>query len=185
MKTIRQAVLVGAVALATLLLFAPAARAQQYPPQAGGCSVNITLVRPLLRVVVTCVPGSFGIRVAVTITIFTTPDDLGTFTSADDGSLRAEVEMPADLTDGPHTIVAAGIGPEGTPVEYPMAVTSVTPVSAGAPVTGSTGSTSGGNLARTGADSIASELRIAAALLAVGGSLVVIGRRRRRSAREV
>jgi hypothetical protein len=50
----------------------------------------------------------------VRLWMFSTPVDLGTFTTDEDGSLAATVQLPTGTSPGPHTVQAWGYNPEGT-----------------------------------------------------------------------
>ena len=115
----------------------------------------------------------------VVVELHSTPVVLGTFTADATGTLRVPVTIPASAPLGSHTIVATGMSPSGTPVtaSIPVMVTSTTATTTpgGTGGTGGSGGTGVTFLPRTGADF--------AALLTVGGALVIAGGAAVRTAR--
>ncbi|MGY1771858.1 hypothetical protein [Blastococcus sp. SYSU D00813] len=111
-------------------------------------------------------PGS-----TVTLIVYSTPQVLGHTTADVDGHWEVSVVIPAGLVSGAHTLVASGVDAAGNPrfVTLPITVT-------GGAAGGGTGA--GGGLAYTGAD-VAVPAIGGLAALAVGGGLVLAGRRRR------
>ncbi|WP_432832590.1 fibronectin type III domain-containing protein [Dactylosporangium sp. CA-092794] len=99
-----------------------------------------------------------------TIVVYSTPIVLGTVVTDGAGNFSKPVSVPLDLSVGGHTMVAAGIGPDGAPRSMKMAIT----VRA-----------RGGGLALTGAP-IAAMLQLGLAALFGGGSLLLAGRRKLR-----
>ncbi len=102
----------------------------------------------------------------VTVLVYSTPTVLGTAVADENGAFTFTGKLPAGLAAGSHTLVAAGVDANGDPRYLTMAVT----------VAGST--TGSGGLAYTGAD-VAVPAIGGLAALAIGGGLVVAGRRRR------
>jgi LPXTG-motif cell wall-anchored protein len=171
MHMIRQIAVAGAFMLAAVLGTGTMAQAQQYPPSAPGCSLSVTIGPAGTTTVVTCTPGSFAGGVTVTVTFTSAPVQIGSGTSAADGSFTKSVTVPSDATPGAHTITASGTGPTGAAASYPMAFTVTTPIAENEPVNGQP-------LPRTGSSSTIPWTRAGVALLLVGGALVFIGRRR-------
>ena len=171
MKMIRQIAVAGAFMLAAVLGTGTMAQAQQYPPSAAGCSLSVTIGPASTTLVVTCIAGSFGVNVTVIVTFTSTPVQIGSGTSAADGSFRHTVNVPNDATPGAHTITAAGTGSAGSAVSYPMAFTVIAATAGNQPVNAQP-------LPRTGTSSTIPWTRAGVALLLVGGALVFIGRRR-------
>ncbi|MGY1813919.1 hypothetical protein [Blastococcus sp. SYSU D00820] len=109
-------------------------------------------------------PGS-----TVTLIAYSSPQVLG-YTVADaNGHFEVEVTVPAGLASGSHTLVASGVDSAGNTrfVTVPITVTG--------------GVTGSGGLAYTGAD-IAVPAFGGLAALAIGGGLVLAGKRRRTAA---
>jgi alpha-L-fucosidase len=161
-----------AIAAAALLALAAPAQAQQYPPDTVFITVSDTTVVPGQPIDISAglfVPGS-----PVGFTFFSQPVNLGTATADGDGVATLSVNIPSDATPGTHTITAAGTGIDGAPLSVSTTVTVLADGAAGA---GPDGGATGG-LPRTGSDPMPIA-RIAAALLAVGGGLLFITRRRR------
>ncbi|TWH75726.1 titin [Modestobacter roseus] len=104
-----------------------------------------------------------------TIVIYSEPQVLGTVTTDADGNFSREVEVPATLAAGQHSLVASGTAPDGTERFMRMDVT----VAAGA-----AGTPAGGGLAYTGA-SVAAPLGLGLVTLVGGGVLLLVSRRRR------
>ncbi|MGY1742204.1 MULTISPECIES: fibronectin type III domain-containing protein [unclassified Blastococcus] len=101
----------------------------------------------------------------VTVLVYSSPTVLGTVEADANGAFTFTGKLPAGLAAGSHTLVAAGVDADGNPRYLTQAIT----------VGGPTGS---GGLAYTGAD-IAVPAIGGLAALAVGGGLVLAGRRRR------
>lgn len=112
----------------------------------------------------------------VVVEMRSTPVMLGTFTADANGVLRVAVTVPANASFGSHTIVATGVSPSGAPVTASIPVTVTSTAATTTPGgTGGTGGTGVTFLPRTGAD--------LAALLTVGGALVIAGGAAVRTAR--
>jgi hypothetical protein len=99
---------------------------------------------------ITVGPGVWAPRTTVLVTIRSVERELGTGTSADDGSLRVRVTIPIDMEPGAHTIFLKGTGADGNPLVLSRGITIAS--------TGATGGTQSftskgtlGSLARTGA----------------------------------
>lgn len=162
-----------AISLVALLALAAPANGQQYPPGPFGVFVSDTTVFPGQTITITA--GIFASGSTVTDTFFSQPVELGTATADADGIATLEGTIPLDATPGTHTITASGVAPDGSPLELSTTVT-VLADDDGVEAPGA-GGTSGG-LPRTGGESVPIA-RIGAALLAVGGGLLFITRRRR------
>lgn len=117
-------------------------------------------------------PGS-----TVELLVYSTPVSLGTATVGPDGTFVAEVTLPADLAAGSHHLVATGVDENG---DVRNLVIEVAVTADGTATVTSAQATDGdqGGLAYTGAD-IAVPAIGGLAALAVGGGLLVAGRRRR------
>jgi LPXTG-motif cell wall-anchored protein len=159
-----------AIAAAALLALAAPAQGQQYPPDTVFITVSDTTVVPGQPIDISAglfVPGS-----PASFTFFSQPVNLGTATADADGVATLSVTIPSDATPGTHTITASGTGIDGEPLSVSTTVTVLADGAAGA----DDGAT--GGLPRTGSDPMPIA-RIAAALVAVGGGLLFITRRRR------
>ena len=106
-------------------------------------------------------PGS-----TVTLIAYSTPQVLTTTVADGSGNIDVTVTIPAGLAAGNHTLVAAGVDAQGNTHYLTLPIT----------VTG--GTTGSGGLAYTGAD-IAVPAIGGLAALAIGGGLVLAGRRKR------
>lgn len=114
----------------------------------------------------------------VTLTLHSDPVSLGTATVDASGAFTKTVTIPADTTAGTHTISISGTDPAGAPrtVSLTITVSAATTAASTAPSTAaSTAPTN--QLPRTGSSSMPMTLA-GLALLAVGGLLVLQGRRR-------
>ncbi len=110
------------------------------------------------------------------VIIYSEPQVLGTVTTDADGSFRLEVEVPAGLEAGEHSLVASGVAPDGSSRFLRMDVTvdpAPVPTAAPAPAIGA-----GGGLAFTGSAPLVPALAGVGALLA-GGLLLLVDRRHR------
>ncbi|MCW2581653.1 MAG: hypothetical protein JWQ53_443 [Klenkia sp.] len=112
--------------------------------------------------------AGFAPNSTVQLTLFSAPVSLGTVVTDENGSFSVEVTLPANLTNGTHTLVATGINPDGTTRNLVITVT----VSGGVVTDAAT-------LANTGFDTAVPLTGGALALLAGAGMLV--GARRRSS----
>ena len=124
-------------------------------------------------------PGS-----TVTVVVYSAPQVLGHTTADVNGHWELTVVLPAGLANGSHTLVASGVDAAGDPryLTLPITVTggAAAPAAPVAAAGGSSGGSSGG-LAYTGAD-VAVPAIGGLAALAIGGGLVLAGRRRRAAA---
>lgn len=178
------AALTAAVLLvAGLFIGAPAAFAQPtgcqppgatgaYPPSAASILVSPTVVAAGGTVVVTV--SGFASTGNADFVLCSDPVSLGSTPLAANGTARARVTIPRSTTPGQHILQASGPNGQGgeTVVSTTLTVTSLTN---GAPVTGTTG---GGGLAFTGTE--IAGMSLVGILLFAGGAVLVIATRRRR-----
>lgn len=75
-------------------------------------------------------PGS-----TVTVVMYSSPIELGTFVAGSDGTVLASVTIPASAPVGRHTIVVSGTGANGTPQTAQLAIQVLADPSAGAAAT--------------------------------------------------
>jgi hypothetical protein len=104
----------------------------------------------------------------ITLTLYSTPVTLATTTATATGTFSVTVTIPSDTVPGAHTIVATGS--TGDSATTAITVASTVPVAVTTPT-----------LPFTGAD-IAALASVGAIALALGGMLILTGRRRRRAA---
>ncbi|MFW3170618.1 fibronectin type III domain-containing protein [Geodermatophilus sp. CPCC 206100] len=130
---------------------------------------RITEVTPGEELVV--VGTGFAPGTDVSVIIYSEPQVLGTVRTDGNGAFRLEVEVPADLAAGRHSLIASGTAPDGTQRFLRM---DVTVDAAGV----ATATDEAGDLAYTGAEPLVPAL-LGLGALAVGGSLLVVSRRRR------
>ncbi|MGY2002767.1 fibronectin type III domain-containing protein [Blastococcus sp. SYSU DS1024] len=114
---------------------------------------------------VTLTGAGFSPWSAVTVLVYSEPQVLTTTVADGDGRISVEVTVPDGLAAGEHTLVAMGDDPMGNPYTLTL------------PITVRGGTTGSGGLAYTGAD-VAVPAIGGVAALAVGGALVLAGRRR-------
>lgn len=153
-------------AVAVLTLTALPALGQDYPPDpgAGSAALSDTAVVPGQVITVSgsgWLPGS-----EVTITIFSTPRQLGTATVDGDGQFSTQVTIPSDLSPGEHTLRVEGTNADNEPRTVDVAVTVAEPGAAADP-----------DLAVTGEGSLLAGL-MGIGLLGAGGGALVLARRR-------
>jgi len=175
---LKRALTVG-IAIAALLTVAAPAESQVYPPPTAGVFVSDTTVVPGQPIVIQA--GGFAPGTPVTFSIGGIV--LGTVTADAGGIATLEVDVPADLAPGTYTITATGVAPDGSPLTVETTITVVADadddgVADGDDGVGAGGVSVGGGLPRTGSDSVPLA-RVAAALVALGGGLLFITRRRR------
>jgi|SoiMethySBSTD1v2_1073268.scaffolds.fasta_scaffold118758_2 LPXTG-motif cell wall-anchored protein len=165
--------IVTAVGLTAAAAVATPAGAQQYPPAGNLCTVSDTTVSPGQSITLTC--GTYLGGATVTFTFFSAPVDLGSATADGSGVVTAELTIP-QAAAGAHTITATGQSASG-PLTNSVSLTVSASGSSGA---GAGAGTSGtGGLPRTGDDSSVPLARAAIVLVAAGGALVFLARRRR------
>lgn len=105
------------------------------------------------------------------VTVQSTVIDLGVHTSDANGNLTVTFST-AGLEPGSHTVTATATNGSGVTAVAHFTVT-------GASAGGTSGTTSGSALPRTGSSSTVPALSIALAIFALGGLLVFVSRRRR------
>lgn len=165
----RKLITVILTGVALLALAAPAMA--QYPPAAPVVAVSDTTVVPGQTIGVAgdgWLPGS-----QVTFTFFSTPVVLGTANVDANGQFTSQVTIPADATEGPHTLRTTGTDAASQPRTVDVALNVV---SAAAPA----GVTPAPGLPRTGSDAFGALLG-AAGLLTLGSAALVVARRRNRA----
>lgn len=166
----RMALGFAALLVAVLALAVPAvpAGAQEYP---GGGSITVVPVNPSPGQTITVTATGFEPGSPVTFTLFSAPIDLGTVNADASGVASASYALPSNFPLGAHTVQAAGTAPDGSPLTLSTTI-NVVPA-------GSTGTSPGrsGSLPRTGSDST-NLLRGAALLIAAGGAVVLVTRKR-------
>ncbi len=143
-----------------------AAPAFAYGPNAPTLSSNSSSVSPGGTLTVT--GNNFTPGATVTIDLYSTPVQLATTTATGSGSFSVAVMIPSNTVPGAHTIVATD--PNGDSASTAIVVTGVVPVATTSP-----------GLPFTGAD-IAALSGVGALAMALGGMLILTGRRRRRAA---
>ena len=158
---------VGVVALLVGLSFTIGTPAFAYGPNGSTLTANTPSAPP---------GGGLGVQGSgfapnslVTLVLHSTPVGLGTVTADANGNFTDTVTIPADTPPGDHTIIATD--PDGDSASTAIVVS-------GTVTTTASNSASGSTLAFTGAD-IAAMTTLGALALAVGGFLVLMGRKRR------
>jgi hypothetical protein len=164
---VRRKVAFIAVVAGLALGLGPAAPAFAYGPNAPAIQANTSSTTPGGSVDVT--GSGFCLNCTITLTLHSNPVTLGTTTSDGNGSFSTSVSIPSGTEPGSHAIVATD--PDGDSASTAILVSATT----GPTIAASSG------LAFTGAD-IAALSAIGAVALAVGGMLILTGRRRRRAA---
>lgn len=99
------------MALTALFLVPSAAIAQQYEGDTD--TLDVSTSEPAPGGSVTISGSGFAPGSEVTITIESTPQTLTTVFADADGSFSATVQIPTDLSLGPHTLQATGVTPDG------------------------------------------------------------------------
>lgn len=125
---------------------------QELPPSTGELVLDVRNEGPLdlaPGAELTLSGGGFADHAAVTVAIYSSPTDLASVVSDNEGEIDAVVALPEDLR-GEHTVAAIGNGPQGELVSLQAAV------SIKAAPTAATGET----LPRTG---------LSLAVMAIGG----------------
>src|SRR5262245_47591306 len=169
---IRRSLLAMALVLGLVVAAVPA-DAQQYPPANNFLIVTPTVVVP--GGTITISSGTYLPGTTVTFTLFSQPTSLGSAIANSVGAVSAQATIPADTPLGQHTIQASGQTAAG-PLTQTASLTVVAPEAAAAP---GRAAAARGALPRTGDDSSIPLTRVAAVLVAVGGALVFVARRRR------
>ena len=166
---VKRLLMVGVVVLTALA--APAA-AQQYPPAVNSLTVSDTTPTPGQTI---SIEGcTFAAGSTTTVALTTVPVTLGTPTADAAGVIRLDGTIPADITLGSHTLTATGPAPDGTTLSLSL---TLNVVAAG----GSGSGTGSGPLPNTGSDSSIPLAQVGLGLAALGGVVVALAGRRRRS----
>jgi LPXTG-motif cell wall-anchored protein len=160
-----------AAGVALVALATPAA-AQQYPPPVNSFTVSDTTPTP--GQTITATAQTFAAGASVTMTLTSDPVVLATATADGSGVVSTSATIPADTTLGSHTLTAAGDAPDGSTLSLTVSLNVVPADGAGGGGTG--------NLPRTGDDSSIPLARIGLALAALGGVILAVSAKRRRSA---
>jgi LPXTG-motif cell wall-anchored protein len=134
---------------------------------------QITTVAPGEKV--TIIGDGFKPGSTATIIIYSEPQVLETVLVGPDGSFRVEIEVPAGLPAGQHSLVASGIAPDGSERFIRM---NVTVDADGTATIDGNGDGVDDTLAYTGAEPLVPALLGAGALVG-GGALLFVSRRRR------
>jgi len=154
---------------AMLALFAGSASAQYEPT--GSQVLSDTTVRPgdTITVSGTGCPANASVT-----TTFDRSTVLGSTTAGSDGTFSLSVTIPSDAVPGRHTITS-------TCGDLVLSST-ITVLGASTGTGGSTGTgTGGGALPRTGTNSTVPLTQIGVGLLAIGGVLMIVARKRRQA----
>ena len=164
--------------LGILVALAPATSAQQcpttapYPPVTGTLTVSETVVEPGDTITVS--GSGYAPNSSVTVTMERegggTPTPLGTFTTNSSGSFSGDVEIPETTAVGRYVMRASGSDGQCIGVARVLSAGFTVRAAAAAAAVGP----------RTGTD-VLPWLILAVAVIAVGGALVLVGRRRRGS----
>lgn len=155
--------------------------AQQYPPADNSIAVSDTTPTPGQTITVTA--RTFSPGAEVTVTLGPDPITLGRGNAGEDGVLRTEATIPADTALGDHTVTAAGQAPDGQlSLSARITVVSGEDDDGAAGGGGAGGGGGDGSLPRTGSDLTTLLVQIGLALAALGGLLLALSRRRRRTA---
>lgn len=142
-----------------------AAPAFAYPAGSGpAVATNTSSTTPGGSMTVT--GSNFVPNETITLTLHSTPVTLGTTSASASGTFSVTVTIPSDTTPGTHTILASGATGDSasTTIVVTGAISPPATVTSGLPF--------------TGAD-IAAVSGVGAIALALGGMLVLTGRRRR------
>jgi hypothetical protein len=124
--------------------------------------------------------GGFKANSTITITVYSTPVELGTSVTDSSGNFSVDVTLPSDLEPGTHRLEASGVDPSGNPLVVSQTIT----VSTDSEVLGATQTpTPSGSLPYTGSD-VGRTIGVGFAAIAVGGA-AVWGARRARASRTV
>jgi hypothetical protein len=149
-----------------VLSLAFATPAFAYGPNAPTVSSSSNSVAPGGTLTVS--GNNFTPGTTVTIDLHSTPVLLATTTASGSGQFSVAVMIPSNTVPGTHTIIATD--PNGDSASTEIVVTGTVPVATTSP-----------GLAFTGAD-IAALTGVGAIAMALGGMLILTGRRRRRAA---
>lgn len=175
--------LLAAVALAFTAAPAGASGIGGYGPAAAAARIAVSVsINPATGVVtLTVTGGGFGSSQTISLTLYSTPQSLGTVQTNGSGSLADAVTLPAGVPAGNHTLVATDQA-TGQTASAPFTLAQASgPFTTGAPAGPSTPSAAPGpnrQLPITGAD-VATLSALAALSIALGGFMVLGARRRR------
>jgi hypothetical protein len=172
-----------------LVLVTSTAGAQQYPPGTFPLTLSDTTVVPgqTITATGTLTPGATSVSFA----FHSEEDDLGSTTPDAAGNHSASLTIPTNATLGSHTITAtdnlgaqasAGVTVVAAGGGAGAAGAGGGAAGAGVAGAGAVGGGAAGGLATTGDNSSLPLLRVGAVLLALGGLLVFLTRRREESA---
>ena len=112
--------------------------------------------------------------------VYSTPTELGVFVTDGNGDFEVTVTLPANLPAGKHSLVVAGVDPQGTPRTLRVDVTVTAAGTATVTEAALVSTTSAKRLASTGF-SVAGPLLGGTAAVALGAGLLVTSRRRSRA----
>jgi hypothetical protein len=152
------------VAAVAVLGLGVATPAFAYGPNAPAIGTNTVAAGPGGSVTIT--GSSFVPGETITFVLHSTPVTLGTTTASATGSFSANLTIPSDTPPGLHTLIATGSTGDSSTTEITVTGGTAT-VAVATP-----------DLPFTGAD-IAAVSGVGAVALAVGGMLLLAGRRRR------
>jgi hypothetical protein len=133
------------------------------------------------------VGGGFRHHIDLSITVRSTPEQIGTTMSDANGNFAASALLPSNLAPGEHTVTVSGDGVTESAVFTLPGNASVapssfsTPAASGTSSSGSSSSGSSGPLAFTGTD-VTAVAAVGGGAIAGGGLLVMSSRKRRRKA---
>jgi LPXTG-motif cell wall-anchored protein len=161
----RIALVAGTLLLVLVGLAAPAQAGLEYPPSSG-ISINPTTVDPGGQVTVT----GDGCEAGAEVTISLGDSQVATVTAGEDGTFSTAFQVPSSTAAGTYSVNASGCAAEVLSTTLTVRASGTTP----AP----TGGSGGSSLPRTGSDTTESLLRVAVVLVAFGGLLVFVARRR-------
>lgn len=173
----RMLVAIATVGLVAAFAAAPAG-GQEYPPDEDFITVDDTTV--VVGQTITITSGTYVAGSAVSHTFASQPVDIGTATAGSDGVAVLTATVP-NVAPGAHTITATGEDDTGGTLSQSVAITVVAAGDDAADddegvAAGARGAA--GALPRTGDDSLPL-LRVGAVLIAAGGLLLFLTRRRR------
>lgn len=173
-KRSTRGVITALLAASLLVLFASAASAQGDYPPTGTLTLDKTTVPQGGEVTATmtgCAPGA-----DVHFVLNSDPVDLGVRQADADGVATITFQVPTGFPTGAHTVTSSCLAPNG---EILVLSAELTVTAAGGDSGGTTGGggSGTGTLPRTGSDST-NLLRVGALLVAAGGAVVLITRKR-------
>jgi LPXTG-motif cell wall-anchored protein len=166
--------LFAAAVMATMVLMAAPAGAQQYPPAVNSLTVSDST--PTQGQTIGAEGRTFAEGATVTLTLSSEPATLGTGTADSEGVAALEVTIPEATPLGQHTLTATGQAPDGSELSVSAAIEVV--AADGAAADDDAGAS--GALPRTGDDSSLPLARIGLALAAIGGIVTAIAAKRRK-----